>query len=137
LSVLSRVLSGTEAVTDPDAEDARLRGRTYTIPFAQVWDAALFLVDGGLARWILVGSDDVKGVIDAERTTFFTRRVSDVRIDVGLDHNGQTRVDVHARSRGERGDLGANARAIGVLLRRMDKHLQAGPAHVLDAAGGS
>lgn len=125
--------SGAEAATDPRAPDPRLRGRTYAIPFQRVWDAALFLVEGGLPRWRLVSSDDVRGVIEAERTAFLTKRVSDVRVDIGLDRDGQTRVDARARSRGSRPDLGANARAIAKLLRRLDERLEAGPAHILDA----
>ena len=120
---LTRALTRTEAGTDPSSEDPRLRGRTYAIPFTRVWDAALALADGGLARWRLVASDDIGGAIEAEWTTFFTKRVSDVRIDVGLDENGQTRVDLHARSRGERGDLGANPRIIDFFLRRLDQRL--------------
>lgn len=130
---LTRILSGTEAVTDPRAEDPRLRGRTYAIPFDRVWDAALHLVDGGLPRWSLGASDDVKGVIEGTYATFPAKRISDVRVHIGLDANGQTRVDVASRSRGERGDLGANARAIGTLIRHLDERLQAGPTQVLDA----
>lgn len=133
MSRLVRSLTNAEERTDPAAEDPRLRGRTYAIPFERVWRAAVALADGGLMRWSLTAADDMAGVIHAQWTTFPLRRISDVRIEIRLDANAQTRVDVRARSRGGRGDLGANARAIGFFLRRLDRALQAGPAHVLDA----
>ena len=38
---LLRALTINRAFTDPGAEDPRLRGRSYAVPFAQVWAAAL------------------------------------------------------------------------------------------------
>lgn len=125
MSGITRGLTTAEAATDPQAEDPRLRGRTYAIPFERVWSAAVSIADGGLARWQLAGADDVSGVIRARWTTFFSKRIADVRIDIGLDENGQTRVDLRARSRGDRGDLGGNPRAIGHFLRRLDERLRA------------
>lgn len=113
------------AATSPDAEDPRLRRRTYAIPFARVWDAAIALASGGLSGWSLLSADDIAGVIEAEKVSNFlvTKRLSDVRVDVGLDENGQTRVDLHARSRDERADLGANRRAVAAFITALDDRL--------------
>jgi hypothetical protein len=135
LSGLLRGLIGKEAETRPGSQDPRLRGRTYAISFERVWTASLALASGGLRRWQLLKADDEQGVILARWQSWPWRRVADVRIDIGLDRNAQTRVDLRSRSRGERGDLGANARAIGRFLRRLDQAVEAHPAQILDARG--
>jgi hypothetical protein len=110
------------AETSPGADDARLRGGTYTIPFEDVWQAALALASGGLARWELASADDESGTIHAEARTLFGR-VSDVTIRIGLDADAQTRVDAQGMTRGARRDLGANARHIARFFRALDKRL--------------
>jgi hypothetical protein len=55
-----------------------------------------------------------------------------VRIRIGLDANGQTRVDVRSASRSRR-DWGSNARRIDRFLRALDAKLDATPAQILDA----
>lgn len=122
-----------EAETDPRSEDPRLRGRTYAISFDRVWTAAVSLAGGGIKRWTLLEADDEEGVILARWESWPWRRVAEVRIDVGLDPNAQTRVDLRSRSQGDRGVLGGNRRAIGRFLRRLDASLQAHPAQILDA----
>ncbi len=124
--------TGARAVSDPHAADARLRGRTYAIPFDQVWAACVRLADGGLPRWRIVETDDEKGILDAIATTFLLHREDDVHIRIGLDENGQTRVDLESASRGGRDDLGRNARRIAKFCRRLDIALNAGPAQILD-----
>lgn len=125
---------GARAGTDPCASDRRLRGRTYAIPFEPVWTACVNLADGGLPRWRVVEADDEKGILEAVSESRFLHVEDDVYVCVGLDENGQTRVDIESASRGARIDLGRNARRIGAFFRRLDKLLGATPGQILDAA---
>ncbi len=119
---LLRGLTSNSAQTDPAAADPRLRGRTYAIPFEQVWSAAL-----ALARrrrgWTVRHADDLDGVISAEARTAL-RFVDDVEIRIRLDENAQTRVDLSSASRVGVGDLGKNPRRIGKFLRALDRELR-------------
>ena len=133
MSRLVRNLTENTAETDPHADDPRLRGRTYAISFDRVWTAALELADGGLSRWRVVESDDQEGTIHAESKTLVFRFVDDVHIEVGLDENGQTRVDLRSASRVGKADLGRNPRTIGTFLKRLDRALDARPEQILDA----
>lgn len=120
----SRVLRGltrNRAATDVASEDPRLRGRTYAIPFERVWQAALRLAQRRRG-WTVHETDDIQGLIRAEARTPL-RFVDDVTIRVGLDEDGQTRVDLVSASRVGRGDLGKNARRIHKFLRALDREL--------------
>lgn len=132
MSGVLRGLTQNRAHTDPSAADRRLRGRTYAIPFDAVWTASLDVARGRIRGWTVVETDDERGVIRAESVTLLWRFVDDVRISIGLDENGQTRVDVESASRVGKGDLGRNPRTIGTFLRRLDKELAVRPGHVLD-----
>ncbi len=125
-------LRGTRAETDPCSADARLRGRTYAIPFDRVWTAALRLAQGGLARWEVVTGDDQQGIIEVVATSWPLGKQDDVRIRIGLDANGQTRVDLVSAARADKPDLGRNARRVRSFLRKLDATLDAGPAQILD-----
>jgi len=127
-------LSGSGAETDPCSPNVRLRGRTYAIPFEQVWRAALGLVNAELHRWRLMAADDEKGVIEAVAMTWPRDREDKVEIRVSLDANAQTRVDVSARPRDAKPDLGRNARRIGSFLKKLDKRLNAVSTQILDAS---
>lgn len=120
-SGLLRGLTRNRAATDVGSDDPRLRGRTYSIPFERVWQAAL-----ALARrrrgWTVTAADDVEGEIRAEARTPL-RFVDDVTIRVSLDADAQTRVDLVSASRVGRGDLGKNARRINRFLRALDRSL--------------
>jgi hypothetical protein len=116
-------LTRNRIATAPDHWDPRLRGRTYAIPFEQVWQAALHLASGGLRRWHMVHSDDYEGIINAEAKTLFLRFVDDVEIRVWLDDDAQTRVDLVSASRKGKADFGTNARRIARFLRALDKRL--------------
>jgi hypothetical protein len=105
--------------------DARLRGRTYAVPFDDVWQAALQLVDGGQRGWRLVSADDQEGVIVAEAMTLLFRYIDDLTVLISLDENAQTRVDVRSASRQGRRDFGTNARRIGSFLQRLDRQVAA------------
>jgi hypothetical protein len=126
-------LTENRAETDPHSPDWRLRGRTYAISFDRVWTAALGLASGGLARWTLLSANDEDGIIRARALTRFFRRVDDVRINVGLDSNGQTRVDLVSESLKRKRDLGGNARRIHRFVGELDAKLGATPSQILDA----
>ncbi|MFG1690665.1 DUF1499 domain-containing protein [Gemmatimonadota bacterium] len=125
-------LTENRVETDPHSEDHRLRGRTYAIPFDRVWKAALRLAAAELRGWRVTHADDESGVIQAESKTLVLRFVDDVQIDVTLDENGQTRVDLTSASRVGKGDLGKNARRVGKFLKRLDRKLDAKPGEILD-----
>jgi hypothetical protein len=133
MSGLIRGLTTNRAETDPQEKDARLRGRTYAIPFDRVWNVALAICGGGLPRWSLISADDREGVIRAKALTRVFARPSDVRVSIGLDANGQTRVDVSAISPSRKRDLGANARRIDAFFRDLDRRLGATGQQILDA----
>jgi hypothetical protein len=120
------------AETRPGHGNPSLEGRTYVIPFARVWAAAAELASGGLRGWSVVEADEDRGVLRAESTTLVFRFVDDVRIEISLDENGQTRVDMMSASRVGRGDLGKNARRIRKFFGALDRKVGAGPGTILD-----
>ena len=133
MSGLLRGFFGKSAETCPRAGDARLRGRTYAIPFDRVWSAAEAAASGECPRWTLISANDEAGVIVAEVRTLVSRRIGDARIEIGLDGHAQTRLDVHVVMRGKRGDLGGAARVVGAFVKRLDASLQVRPDQILDA----
>lgn len=120
---LWRGLTHNAAETSAHAEDGRLRGRTYAVPFDRVWQEALRLASGGLHGWSLVEVSEQHGLIRAESKRRVLRALDDVTIRIGLDNNGQTRVDMRSAARHGRGDLGANRRRILLFLRYLDRGL--------------
>lgn len=132
---MKEVLRGfteNHAATDPSAIDPRLRGRTYAIPFEDVWQASIHLSGGRLRGWSVVHADDHSGVIEVLAKTMIFGVEDDVRIEIGLDENAQTRVDLEVVSRSRRGDLGRTRRSIGRFLRKLDRQLAAHPSQILD-----
>jgi hypothetical protein len=125
-------LNRSRALTHPSHDDPRLKGRTYAIPFARVWAAAVELASGGLWGWSMVEADEDRGIFKAESKTLVFRRVDDVELMMALDEYGQTRVDMRSASRTGRGDLGRNARRIKKFFRVLDKKIGAGPETILD-----
>lgn len=121
LQRLWRGLRGNAAATFRDADDPRLRGRTYAIPFEDVWVAACSLADGGLRGWELVDANDEEGRIRAESETALIRRRLYIHVRIGLDENGQTRVDLRCAAADVRFDLGASARRIHRFVRALDE----------------
>lgn len=106
--------------TTPDASDPRLRGRTYSVPFEEVWQAALGLTDGGLFRWSRHDADDTEGVILAS-TKSLAGAIHDVMIRITLDENAQTRVDASAQARKPLGDLGRSRSRLRRFFRALDR----------------
>jgi uncharacterized protein (DUF1499 family) len=104
-----------------------IQPRTYQKPVAEVFDAALHVVNR-LPRWSLVGYDEKQGDIQAESRTVLWRFVDDVRVRV-RSHGGAAVVDVRSASRVGRGDFGQNARRIRVFLEELDRQLAGAPVH--------
>jgi hypothetical protein len=131
LKGILRGLTETEAATDPGATDRRLRGRTYTIPFDDVWKAATRLARGDLRGWTLLTADDQEGVITGSAKPLLLGGPCEVRVEIGLDENAQTRVDAWSGSGGKR-SLGRNRRTLGRFFRALDRALAAQPGQILD-----
>lgn len=120
-----RGLTRNVAFTAPDADDPRLRGRTYAIPFDDVWRASVRLVDGGLRRWELLEADDQEGIIRGVAHGFVLARfTSALTVRISLDPDAQTRVDALSASRSGRYDLGSNARKLRKFFRALDRVLE-------------
>lgn len=117
--------TSTVAFTAPGADDPRLRGRTYAIPFDDVWQASLRLVDGGLKRWEVTHADDQEGIIrGVAHGLLFSRFTSTVTIRISLDPDAQTRVDGLSASKEGSYDLGSNARKLRAFFRALDRALE-------------
>jgi uncharacterized protein (DUF1499 family) len=117
-----RALRENRAFTDDEAPDPRLRPRSYPVPFARVWDAALQIA-GQTRGWTITASDPRAGEIVAEARTRMWKFTDDVWIRISLDDDAQTRVDLTSASRTGRADLGANARRIARFLHTLDGRL--------------
>lgn len=130
-SRLASALTKYRAETNPWSEDPRLIGRTYAIPFEEVWRACMkFVAERG--RWRLLQADDLAGFIRVRCTTLVFRREDILEIRVGLDENALTRVDVRAGSRRGRTDLGVNVRRVGRFFEKLDGLLGGGHCKILD-----
>jgi hypothetical protein len=125
------------AATRPSHHDPRLRGRRYAIPFDRVWKSALRLAAADLRGWTVESADEIEGVIVAQARALLFRFVDDVEVRIGLDLDGQTRVDVTSTSRRGRWDLGTNARRIRHFLRRLDRKVGAAPDVILAPEEGA
>ena len=132
MSGLLRGLTQNRAQTDPTSQNRRLRGRTYAIPFDKVWTQSVHVAHERMRGWTVTVEDDELGVLEAESATLVWRFVDDVHISVGLDKDGQTRVDVTSASRVGRGDLGRNPRTIARFLSQLDRALELQAGQVLD-----
>lgn len=124
-------LTRSSVETGPDAGDPDLVGRTYAIPFGQVWDAVVRLTAGGLKGWRMLRWDDDAGIVEAEVHGPLLPLVADIAVTVVLDQNAQTRVDLTAKGRGNWGDLGANHRRTRKFFRALDSQLNAGSDQIL------
>lgn len=124
-------------VPDTGSEDARRRelsdtrapggpeGRTYTVPFADVWDAATADIRGRRG-WEIVHADEERGLLTVVCRSRFRRSSDDLNVWVRLDEYGLTRVDARAGSREGRLSPGANRRRVVELLEALDEALGPG-----------
>lgn len=113
---------GTTSVrTGSAAADPRLRGRTYAIPFEDVWQGTLRLVRGKLRGWSLEFADDREGVVNALVASRVKGLQGVVEVRVGLDANAQTRVDATSTTPDAFHDFGTNARRLRLFFRGLDK----------------
>lgn len=114
------------AATDPEARDPSLRGRTYGVPFEQVWRAALQLAGGGLRRWRVLEHDDEEGVILASATSL-AGAVHDIMIRIYLDADAQTRVDATAQAQKPLSNFGRSRRRLRRFFKALDRSLSRQP----------
>ena len=115
-------MKGTETLaTGPDQADARLQGRTYSIPFEDVWQGALRVIREKSKGWKLDLADDQEGVITVDVRGVHARLNGTVEVRIALDANGQTRVDARARTPAAFSDFGVNARRLGHFFRGLDR----------------
>ena len=124
IEAASRGLSRNVAFTAPKAEDERLRGRTYAVPFDTVWQASMRLIGGRLGRWEVVEADDTEGIIRGIAHGRVPRFTSNVTVRILLDPDAQTRVDMLSASRLGRADFGVNARRIHRFFRALDDAIE-------------
>ncbi|MGD8276395.1 MAG: DUF1499 domain-containing protein [Gemmatimonadota bacterium] len=115
-------LGESGAQTNPASPDPGLQGRTWAVPFDDVWEAAVGLASGGLRGCTLRRANDRDGIIIAEARARFVG-VSDFTISVVLDADAQTRVDARSISREGKADLGTNARRIRTFFRMLEDRL--------------
>jgi len=121
-----------EEKTHPEHPDGSLRGRTYAIPFATVWAAIVQLASAGLRGWVVTSADEDQGILEAECRRWLFRDPAEVAIQVSLDENGQTRVDMASAVRTGGRVLGGNARRMRAFFRALDDRIDAGPGTILD-----
>lgn len=87
-----------------------------------------------MRRWDLLRSDDEAGVIEAVATSRVLKATDHVDISVGLDENGQTRVDVTVTTDKPLFGIGRGRRLVGRFFARLDARMRATPAQILDAS---
>jgi hypothetical protein len=95
------------------------KGRTYSAPFARVWDLLVREIERR-RRWTLVHADEDRGLLTVRCRPYLPPSTNDLTVWVGLDNNGLTRVDMRSTSRSAGRDFGSNARRVGELLGRLD-----------------
>lgn len=133
LESVLRGLTRNVAFTTPQSEDPRLTGRTYAIPFEDVWQLSLALIGGELDGWKHLEADDEEGIIRGAAGGGIDRFRSAVTVRVTLDYNAQTRVDALSASRVGRADFGLNARRLHRFFRELDRRLAEGRAASIDS----
>lgn len=125
--------SGGSGAGPPDAEreliDTRAaggpEGRTYTVPFAEVWDAATADIRARRG-WEIVHADEERGLLTIVCRSRLRRGSDDLSVWVRLDEFGLTRVDARACSREGRASPGANRRRVVEFLEALDETLGPG-----------
>lgn len=128
-------MAGSRTVrTSPEQTDRRLTGRTYAIPFEDVWQGALRII-GARKRWTLDSADDEEGIIIASVRALHQRFNGSIRIRIGLDDDGQTRADAMTDMPRAFADMGMNARRINGFFRALDAEAPRENARRVGTAG--
>jgi hypothetical protein len=118
-------MKGSETLaTGPHHADPRLRGRTYSIPFEDVWQGALRIIREKSKGWILDTADDQEGVIHADVRGVHAKLNGTIEVRIALDANGQTRVDALAATPAAFSDFGLNARRLARFFTALDRESQ-------------
>jgi hypothetical protein len=107
--------------THPQHADARLKGRTYSIPFEDVWQGALRIIREKSKGWLLDTADDREGIIHVDVKGIHSKLNGTVIVRIALDPNGQTRVDASAATPQAFSDFGVNARRLDRFFRALDR----------------
>ena len=102
-----------------------IRDRTYTAPFAVVWDAVAAEV-ASRRGWELVHADEDRGLFTVTCRSRLRRTAEDLSIWVRLDEYGLTRLDVRSDHRAGRLDALAARRRVRELLEAVDGTLGPG-----------
>ena len=121
-----------EVRTSVDSDDPGLTGRTYAIPFAAVWDAAIALAGGRLRGWRIERADDEIGIVMADVKGPLLPLEANVSVYVTLDANAQTRVDMWARGLHRGWGFGVHQRRVRRFFEALDRALDVGPGQILD-----
>ena len=109
------------AATRPGHEDPRLAGRTYAIPFEDVWQGALRIIREKSKGWTLDLADDREGIITADIKALHRSYNGTFEVRVTLDMNGQTRVDASTATPSAFADLGVNVRRLHRFFTALDR----------------
>lgn len=122
--MLKRTLVGivrSQETTGEKAKDPALRTRYYKLPSDQVWNEVVTLIKKTPGYKLLHEVKNV-GEIVLEKKTMLGR-TQDITLTIIAVNPVITAIDIYSASRGSRGDLGSNYRAILDLYNMFDKKL--------------
>jgi len=122
--LLKRTLVGivrSQETTGEKAKDPALRTRYYKLPSDQVWNEVVTLIKKTPGYKLLHEVKNV-GEIVLEKKTMLGR-TQDITLTIIAVNPVITAIDIYSASRGSRGDLGSNYRAILDLYNMFDKKL--------------
>lgn len=122
--MLKRTLVGiirSQETTGEKAKDPALKTRYYKLPNDQVWNEVVTLIKKTPGYKLLYEVKNV-GEIVLEKKTMLGR-TQDITLTIIAVNPVTTTIDIYSASRGSRGDLGSNYRAILDLYNMFDKKL--------------
>lgn len=115
---MARNVSASTGRTDMDPH---LKGRTYAIPFEDVWQGSLRLARGALRGWAVHHANDEDGILVVHVRSLWKRLHGIIEIRIALDANAQTRVDANSATPAAWHDFGTNARRLRRFFRALDR----------------
>lgn len=122
--MLKRTLVGivrSQETTGEKAKDPALKTRYYKLPGELVWNEVVTLIKRTPGYKLLHEVKNV-GEIVLEKKTMLGR-TQDITLTIIAVNPVITAIDIYSASRGSRGDLGSNYRAICDLYNMFDKKL--------------